>query len=77
MPRPTGRHDFVYVHTDIPAGLTIRQWRAQRAGERRAAEEVARELRRRRVRATFMRRWITAWRVLPDRVRLVSREVRG
>ena len=27
-------HDFVYVHTDIPAGMTIRQWRAQRAVDR-------------------------------------------
>jgi hypothetical protein len=27
-------HDFVYVHTDIPAGMTIREWRAQRAADR-------------------------------------------
>ena len=30
-------HDFGYVHTDIPAGMTIREWRAQRAAERGAA----------------------------------------
>ena len=30
-------HDFVYVHTDIPAGMTIREWRAQRAADRAAA----------------------------------------
>ena len=30
-------HDFVYVHTDIPPGMTIREWRAQRAAERGAA----------------------------------------
>jgi hypothetical protein len=24
-------HDFVYVHTDIPPAMTIREWRAHRA----------------------------------------------
>ncbi|MDP9255976.1 MAG: hypothetical protein M3Q31_05405 [Actinomycetota bacterium] len=28
--------DFVYVHTDIPAGMTIREWRARRAADRAA-----------------------------------------
>jgi hypothetical protein len=27
-------HDFGYVHTDIPAGMTICEWRAQRAIDR-------------------------------------------
>ena len=27
-------HDFLYVHTDIPPGMTIAQWRAQRATSR-------------------------------------------
>ena len=31
MPEPAGPYDFVYVHTDIPDGMTIREWRAQRA----------------------------------------------
>jgi len=31
-----GSHDFAYVHTDIPAGMTIRAWRAQRAASRPA-----------------------------------------
>ena len=35
-------HDFGYVHTDIPAGMTIRQWRAQRAADRAAARRGAR-----------------------------------
>lgn len=30
-----GPYDFVYVHTDIPEGMTIREWRGQRAVERR------------------------------------------
>ncbi|MCD6725984.1 MAG: hypothetical protein LT070_01970 [Solirubrobacteraceae bacterium] len=28
-------YDFVYVETDIPPGMTIREWRAQRSAERR------------------------------------------
>jgi hypothetical protein len=37
MADPPVSHDFAYVHTDIPAGMTIREWRAQRAAERGAA----------------------------------------
>ena len=29
-----GRYDLVYVHTDIPEGMTIREWRGRRAAER-------------------------------------------
>ena len=60
-------HDFVYVHTDIPAGMTIREWRAQRAAERAAR----RALRRMRARPAAGRRalaqarldrlWSAAW----------------
>ena len=28
MTDAAGSHDFVYVHTDIPDGMTIREWRA-------------------------------------------------
>jgi hypothetical protein len=31
MTGASGPYDFVYVHTDIPEGMTIRDWRAQRA----------------------------------------------
>jgi hypothetical protein len=41
MYRPCGPHDFVYVHTDIPEGMTIREWRAQRAAAHQA-ERAAR-----------------------------------
>ena len=34
-------HDLVYVHTDIPEGMTIREWRAQRAVDRAAARLAA------------------------------------
>ena len=27
-------HAFLYVHTDIPAGMTMHEWRAQRATSR-------------------------------------------
>src|SRR5829696_795441 len=35
-------HDFVYVHTDIPEGMTIREWRARRAADRAAVRRAAR-----------------------------------
>ena len=38
-------YDFVYVHTDIPEGMTIREWRAQRAMERRQSRAPARRRR--------------------------------
>jgi hypothetical protein len=34
-------YDFGYVHTDIPEGMTIREWRAQRAVDRAAARLAA------------------------------------
>jgi hypothetical protein len=26
-------HDFVYVHTDVPEGMTIREWHAHLAAQ--------------------------------------------
>jgi hypothetical protein len=40
-------YDFVYVDTDIPAGMTIREWRRQRATERIGQQTAEREARRR------------------------------
>jgi hypothetical protein len=34
MTASDGSCDFLYVHTDIPKGMTIREWRAQRAANR-------------------------------------------
>lgn len=45
-------HDFVYVHTDIPEGMTIREWRARRAARR----ERERAARRRRLRTAVTAR---------------------
>lgn len=45
MPDTGGPYDFVYVDTDIPEGMTIREWRLQRTAERerlRAQNRVAR-----------------------------------
>jgi hypothetical protein len=39
-------HDFGYVHTDIPEGITIREWRAQRAADRAEARRTAGATRR-------------------------------
>ena len=33
--------DFTYLHADIPAGMTIREWRAQRAAERQTRRRAA------------------------------------
>jgi hypothetical protein len=46
MPDQPVSHDFGYVHTDIPAGMTIREWRDHRAAERAAERGTARAERR-------------------------------
>jgi hypothetical protein len=53
MSEPTRAHDFVYIHTDIPESMTIREWRAQRAAELAARREEERAARRRRRRAAL------------------------
>jgi hypothetical protein len=52
LPGPSG---FVYLHTDIPDGMAIREWRARRATDRKSARTARRRRRRRR-----LLRWI-AW----------------
>ena len=37
-----GEYDFVYVPTDIPEGMTIREWRARRATAREAERAATR-----------------------------------
>jgi hypothetical protein len=37
MTDPARRHDVVYVQTDVPAGMTMRDWRAQRAANPRVS----------------------------------------
>lgn len=46
-------YDFVYVHSDIPEGMTIRGWRAERAARAAALRATQRRARRERTRATF------------------------
>ena len=68
-------HDFVYVHTDIPAGMTIRQWRAQRAADRAAALRAARRPSSLGTRLTAVARaWLRAAR---QAHRALVREVRA
>ena len=76
MGEPGGPYDFVYVHTDIPEGMTIREWRAQRAAERVAAQVAAREDRRRRW-AAFLRLWLVVLGAPVRRARVRSREAHG
>jgi hypothetical protein len=70
--------DFVYVHTDIPAGMTIRKWRAHRAADRAAMRHTAQVGRRRaaprRVTAAAVRIWLRAPR---QRHRAPAHEVRA
>jgi hypothetical protein len=68
-----GSHDFAYVHCDIPEGMTIRAWRAQRAAENIARRDAARKDRRRqRMRHTL--RWIEVLRVPSNGARLEGRK---
>jgi hypothetical protein len=54
-------HDFAYVHTDIPAGMTIRDWRDHRAAERRAARVAHRSRHStRRAAVTIVHTWLHA-----------------
>jgi hypothetical protein len=75
MPDAGGPHDFMYVHTDIPEGMTIREWRARRDAERTATQAAERE-ERRGERVATAQRWSA---VLPAtmRLRLHSREAHG
>ena len=57
-------YDFVYVHTDIPEGMTIREWRAQRAASRPATNRRSRRVRVRRVRAAAIAMWRAGARAL-------------
>jgi hypothetical protein len=76
MSQTGGPYDFVYAHTDIPAGMTIDEWRARRAAERIAIKTAARD-ERRRWRAGAIRRSLAAARIAVRRPLLRSREANG
>jgi hypothetical protein len=76
MPDAGGPHDFTYLHTDIPEGMTIREWRAQRAAERGATQAAEREQRRRR-RAGTAQRWLAVLPTAALRPRLHNRQAHG
>ena len=68
----TAPHSFAYEACDIPAGMTIREYRAKRAGARRPSRRVLRRLRN----ALRARRRFATTR-LAERPRQVRHEVRG
>ena len=73
MADPPVSHDFVYVHTDIPAGMTIGEWRAHRAAEHGAARAARRSRRSpRRAAVTIVHTWLHARR---QRAQRTGREV--
>ena len=59
MAGPPELHSFAYVETDIPAGMTIREWRAQRAADR-AARAARRPSALGRRLTTAVRTWLRA-----------------
>jgi hypothetical protein len=76
MSQTGGPYDFVYAHTDIPAGMTIGEWRARRTAEHIAIKTAAREAGRRRC-AGAIRRWLVAPLVAVRRPWLRSRGTNG
>ena len=73
MSEAGGRYDLVYVHTDIPEGMTIREWRGRSAAERLTVQAPARADRHQR-RARRSRRWLAHPCVPVRRLRLRSRQ---
>ena len=61
-------YDFVYVHTDIPQAMTIREWRVHRAAERQAALTARRRRSVRRRGWAAGRAWLMARRHRPARI---------
>jgi hypothetical protein len=76
MSEAGGRYDLVYVHTDIPEGMTIREWRGRSAAERLTLGAAARADRQ-QGRARGTGRWLARLRVPVRRLRVRSREAHG
>ena len=71
-----GRYDLVYVHTDIPEEMTIREWRRRSAAERLTVGAPTRADRHQeRTRRT--RRWLAGLRMPVRRPRVRSRNAHG
>ena len=73
MSESGGRYDLVYVHKDIPEGMTIRDWRAHGAAKQLTVQAAARADRHQR-RARRTRRWLAHPRVPVRPLRLRSRQ---
>jgi hypothetical protein len=76
MSESGGRYDLLYVHTDIPEGMTIREWRGRNAAERLTVGAAARADRQ-QGRAWGTRRWLAHLRVPVRRLRVRSRAAHG
>jgi hypothetical protein len=72
MTASPGPHRFVYMHSDIQEGMTLREWRARRAGARAAS---GRRLLR-AVPAAVVRAWRAVARAL-DRHMMARVRARG
>ena len=77
MSESGGRYDLVYVHTDIPEGMTIREWRGRTAAERLTVGPAARAERHQRGRAWGTERWLARLRVPVRPLRTRSHEAHG
>jgi hypothetical protein len=76
MSEAGGRYDLVYVHTDIPEGMTTREWRGRSAAERLTAGAATRaDGHQQRARRT--RRWPAALRMPARRRPQRSSEAHG
>jgi hypothetical protein len=76
MTEPGVTSDLVYVHSDIPDGMTIREWRARRAAVRQELRSAARAQRRQRCRRAVWRR-VTAMHLPVPRTWLRSDRAHG
>jgi hypothetical protein len=76
MSDPRRSHDFDYVHSDIPDGMRIGEWRIQRAAERMVARMSGRAARRCR-RRHWLLGWIRPWRAPAPRPPVRGRPAHG
>jgi hypothetical protein len=71
-----GPYGFAYVHCEIPNGMALRAWRAQRAAERRSMRLAVRAARRRHRRRRLLR-WINWPRLTTPRTPMRGGETHG
>jgi hypothetical protein len=75
MGRQPSRYDLVYVHTDVPAGMTIHEWRTQRAARSVARRSGFRLRRSPQLSRHRLARLGSRWSRTPRQRRRAEREV--